>query len=234
MTTMKITTPKDPLARTAWIVSGLIILAMLVLSAWAWVRTPAGAQIPIHWNAAGEVDGYGSKWVGLFLMPLITTAVALLLSQLPAIDPKGANILRSGKAYYVTWIALIGLQLLVHGVIIAAILGHEANIGRIIPFGVGVMFIILGNYFGKIRPNYTMGIRTPWTLASDLSWNKTHRLGGKLFIAVGLFMATAVFLPISELWVYVMLAGLFGSIILLTIYSYIVWKQDPDKVSKRP
>lgn len=229
MTNMKTTVPKEPLARTAWIVSGLIIVTMLLLSAWAWAKVPAGAQIPIHWNAAGEVDGYGNKFVGLFLMPLITTAVVLLFSQIPAIDPKGANILRSGKAYYITWLAIVVLQLLIHGVTIASILGWQTNIGRIIPAGVGVLFIILGNYLGKIRPNYTMGIRTPWTLASDLSWNKTHRLGGKLFIFTGLLMLAAMLFPLSEMWVYIMLSALFGSLIVLTLYSYLVWKQDPNK-----
>ena len=88
----------------------------------------------------------------------------------------------------------------------------------------GILFIVIGNYLGKIRSNYMMGIRTPWTLSSDLAWDKTHRLGGKLFMLAGLLLLlSALFLPVTW-WVYVMLGTLFPMLIVLFVYSYLVWR----------
>ena len=97
-----------------------------------------------------------------------------------------------------------------------------------VPAGVGVMFLVIGYYMGRMRSNYMMGIRTPWTLTSELSWQKTHLWGGRAFMLLGVLFALTGFLPISGWWIGVLMGGMLAMIIGLFVYSYLVWKDDPN------
>lgn len=214
--------------RNYLIFSAIVAVLMFALSAWAWGQIPADAQIPVHWGINGQPDRYGGKFEGLLLMPIIVTAVAALLAVVPRIDPRGENIKRSSKAYGALWIAIMLFFLFLHGSLIFSTLGRDVPIDMIVPGGVGLLFIIIGNYMGKVRRNYMFGIRTPWTLASDLSWNKTHRLGGRLFILLGLLMISTALFTTGAVTFGIMFAGIIGLLITVFAYSYTVWKQDPD------
>ena len=168
--------------------SGAVVGAMTLVSAWAWTQLPAGAQIPIHWGFDGTVDGYAPKEVGLLLLPLLTAGLAGLLAMIPRFEPRRANLERSGKAYGATWVVIVSLLGAIHVLAVAVALGAGLDVTRLILIAVGVVFGVIGNYLPKVRPNYLMGIRTPWTLASDLSWVRTHRLGGRLFVVEGLVL----------------------------------------------
>jgi uncharacterized membrane protein len=135
--------------RNILIFSGLVLAIMYIVSAWAWVQIPAGTQVPIHWNVQGEVDGYGSKFWGLLLLPLVTTGIVALFAALPKIEPRKSNIARSQKAYVSFWAVFMLFMLVLHIALVAATLGFQADIGLIVPIMVGVMFIVLGNYLGK-------------------------------------------------------------------------------------
>lgn len=210
--------------------SGVVVAAMTVAGLVAWLQLPAGAQVPIHWGPTGEVDGYADKTLGLFLLPLIVAGLTALFVAIPRIEPRRANLERSSTAYAAIWIAsfllLGGLQLLVVGVA----LGATVDVTRLMLIGTGAMLIVIGAYLPRVRPNYMVGIRTPWTLTSDLSWRRTHRLGGRLFIlGGGLLIAMGVVGtgPTS------LLAILIGWVVLLVVivfaYSYRVWTTDPDR-----
>ncbi|MEZ4659078.1 MAG: SdpI family protein [Caldilineaceae bacterium] len=207
--------------------SAVVIGVMFLLAAWAWVQIPEGAQIPVHWGLNGTADRYGGKFEGLLLPPLITLGIALLMAVIPRLDPRGENIARSPQAYKAIWVGILLFMLAIHAIAILAALGWSVNIGRIVGSMVGILFIVLGNYMGKIRSNYTMGIRTPWTLASELSWNKTHRLGGKLFVTLGVLVVIVALLGQSALTFYIMISGLLITVIAVFAYSYVVWKNDP-------
>ncbi|MEZ4712435.1 MAG: SdpI family protein [Caldilineaceae bacterium] len=209
------------------IFSVAVIGIMFGLAAWAWAQLPAEASIPVHWGINGEVDRYGGKLEGLLLLPAITLLVVLLLAFIPRIDPRGQNIMRSAKAYKSIWAIMLLFMLAIYLISILAAFGWIINMGRIIGPALGVLFIVMGNYMGKIRSNYTVGIRTPWTLASELSWNKTHRLGGKLFVALGVLMLVLTLVSQSALTFYLMMAGLLITLITVFAYSYVVWKNDP-------
>lgn len=209
------------------IISAIVVLCLFALSAYAWAKVPAEASIPVHFNAAGEADRYGGKFEGLLLLPIIVTAVVALFAFIPRLDPHGDNIMRSRTAYFATWAILLAFMLLMHTAIILTVLGVGINLFSFMPLALGLIFIVLGNYMGKIRHNYMFGIRTPWTLASEQSWNKTHRLGGKLFILLGLLMMVSMFLLSPDSWVYVIVGGTFALVGVLMVYSYLVWRQDP-------
>lgn len=212
--------------------TAVIAVIMFLISAWAWQQLPAGEPVPIHWNAAGEVDGYGSKFEGLLLMPIIMVVAMGIVAGTTYIEPRRRNLLQSHRAFGAFWIALSLFFLLMHTSTILIILGYDISINVIIAIGLGGLFMIIGNFLGKIRSTYTFGIRTPWTLDSELAWNKTHRLGGKMFMLAGFITLLSGFLLDGFASFVVMLVSLFAAAIVPIVYSYFVWRDDPDVKTK--
>lgn len=204
-----------------------IVLGMFVASAMAWSHVDG--PVPIHWNASGEVDGYGGRFEALLLLPLIAVGLYGLLAVLPKVDPAGANYESFAGAY--AWIRLgtTAFMAVIHGFVIATALGAGIDLFFVFPLAAGALFLLLGNVMGKIRPNFFAGIRTPWTLASTKSWSVTHRRGGWVFIATGIgFLAMIV---VREAWfLWAVMGGLAVGIAWLTFVSWKVWRDDPDRV----
>jgi uncharacterized membrane protein len=212
------------------IFSGAVVGAMTLLSAWAWTQLPAGAQVPIHWGLDGRVDGYAPREIGLFMLPLMTAGIAALLAVIPRFEPRRANLERSGKAYAAIWIAVVSLLGAVHVLSVAVALGAVLDMSRLIPIGVGLVFVVIGNYLPTVRPNYLVGIRTPWTLASDLSWVRTHRVGGRIFVIEGLALIALGLVGVGAEMLAVAIVGAMAiAIVIAIVYSYRVWKVDPEK-----
>ena len=209
------------------LVSGIALLAMLVVSAYAWVRIPAGAAVCTHWNAMGQCDGWGSRAQALLLMPAVVAAISVLFAAIPRIAPRANHIAQSRQAYTVVWLAMLAFFLVFHVTLTLDNLGHAIDIAVIVPVLTGALFIAVGSVMDRVRSNYLFGIRTPWTLASERSWRKTHRLGRVLFIALGLLVAAGAVLGTGALWVYLMLGGIVAMLVTLTITSYVVWRRDP-------
>ncbi len=215
--------------RSGLIFGIVIVIVMFAISAWAWVQLPAGAQIPVHWGVDGQPDRYSGKVEGLLLMPLIAAGLMALFEIIPKMEPRRSNILRSEKAYNAVRISLLLFLLGLYIVIVANILGYPIDMNFMVALGTGLLFIVLGNYLGKVRSNYMFGIRTPWTLTSDLAWNKTHRLGGRLFMLSGaVIILCGIFTP--QWIVGAILIGALGTTAVTMIYSYRIWKSDPDAI----
>jgi uncharacterized membrane protein len=215
--------------RTWEIVQLGIIAAMFIAAGVRWGSVPD--RIPVHWNSAGQVDGYGGKFTGLLLMPIITAGLYLLLKYIPRIDPARRNYESFAGTYMLIRVVLTMYMAFIYAVLLLAI-GREETfpVGGLIIGAVGILFIILGAVMGKFRPNWFAGIRTPWTLTSKLSWTKTHRVGGWIFIATGVAtMLGAIFNP--EWAIYAMFIVMIPGIIFLFAYSYFVWRDDPDRVA---
>jgi uncharacterized membrane protein len=216
--------------RPMLIYSFVVVGLMLALSAWAWTQLPADASIPIHWGVDGQPNGFAPKPIGLFLVPGITALITALFAVIPRIEPRRANLERSGTAYRATWVGVVTLMGVVHAAAIAAALGAEFDISRVVLIGVGALFVVIGNYLPKVQSNFLMGIRTPWTLTSDLSWQKTHRLGGRLFVLEGLVLIVLGLIGASPQWLGVLIvAGIAILLVVVFAYSYRVWKADPAK-----
>jgi len=139
----------------------VITLSMLAVSAYAWFQLPAGAQIPAHWNAAGEVDRYAGKIEGLLFLPAISVGLFLLLALIPKIEPRKLNMQQSAKAY--TAVAVIAglIMMLIHVMTVATALGFKVAFAAVLTAAVGLLFIVMGNVMGKIRSNFMFGVRTP-------------------------------------------------------------------------
>lgn len=211
------------------LVSLLVVLVMFVVSAWVWFQLPAGASVPVHWGINGEANRYGGKVEGLLLLPFMTLAISVLFYFLPRLDPKGENILRSGPAYRAMWIVLLFFMFTLHLVTTGIALGFNLPINQFILPAVSVLIIVIGNYMGKVRQNYLMGIRTPWTLANEEVWNRTHRLGGRLFVVSGFLSLLAMFFgPVVELIVFGV--SLLVAVGWTVVYSYVIFEQ----IKRRP
>ena len=216
--------------RSLVIFSAAVIAAMTVLGVWAWFQLPADAQIPIHWGADGQPNGYAPKTIGLFLLPLITVGVAALFWAIPVIEPRRANLLKSAKAYQAIWVGTVLLLAAIDLVTTAAALGATFDITLIAFVATGALFIVIGNYLPKVRPNYMVGIRTPWTLTSDVAWDRTHRIGGRLFVLEGVvFIVLGLVRPAPGTLVAVLIGGIVVMLVVLFGYSYRVWKHDPER-----
>lgn len=202
----------------------LLIALAFAISVILYKRLPD--PMPTHWNVQGQVDGYSPRPVGAFLMPLIMIAIAVLIPVLPKIDPRGRNYEKFDTTYFTIMNATVTLMLVIHVFALAAALGMSVSIGRLIPATIGLLFIVMGNVFPRVRPNWMVGIRNPWTLSSDRVWERTHRVGGYLMLGLGVLLLLAgPFAPATVAFVLVV-GGTIAVVLGITIYSYVLWRQE--------
>ena len=180
-------------------------------------------QVPHHWNGAGEIDGYAGKWI-IFLFPAISVGVTAFLTLLPKIDPKGENILKSAVMLEVTMLFVVILMAAVIPVIACAAFGIDIHAAKIIPSVVGIFLAVSGNFMPKIKQNYFVGIRTPWTLANEIVWQKTHRVGGWVFLISGITLAVGVIMPVP-FNVIVPVCMIIGGTVWAYLYSFLLFKR---------
>jgi uncharacterized membrane protein len=204
-----------------------VIAAMFAASAAVWTRVPT--PLPIHWNAAGEVDGWGNRGVALLTVPIAAVAIDALLRALPRIDPGGENYRSFPGAYRAARLALLVVLAGVHAVLVASALGFRFDVVRVVFAGVGVLHVVLGGVMGKLRPNWFIGIRTPWTLSSKRSWVRTHRVAGVVFVLGGAAMTAAALLRPSSALAAIFAFAL-GPYPVLIGYSWWVWRRDPERL----
>ena len=193
-----------------------LLTAPLVALAIYWNDLPA--RVPIHWDLRGQINGWATKTPGIFIVPLTALGVVVLLRILPWFDPKLRRSSSEGSLMPVVLpivrIACLLLLDTIFFVQIATSLGRNVAGGRIIMTCLLVFFVILGNYLGNLRPNYFVGIRTPWTLENPKTWRATHRLCGRLMFFGGLILFIAQFF-LGEL--------IFGGLFVASILSLAAW-----------
>jgi len=223
------TSTKMPL-KTGLIWSVAILGITLAISAYAWLKIPAGQLIPIHWGLDGQADGFAHKTGGLLAMPLTMLGTVLLFILVSRIEPRQRNIALSAKAYTSIWVASLALLAIVHAAIVAVALGWRIDVMIVTQIFLGLLFVVMGNYLGKVRSNFVFGIRTPWTLSSEYSWNISHRFGGKMMVLLGLILLGGVFLNDSVIWFVLLFSEMIVITVMLSIYSYILWRHDPARV----
>lgn len=182
--------------------------------------------MPTHWNAAGVADDYSSRAVGAWLMPLTAVGIYLLLLFLPRVDPRKENVARFSDTYTLLRVGITIFFVLIQGLILYTVLSAEARLNpSIILIAMGGLFMLLGNYMPRMRSNWFMGIRTPWTLSSERVWTRTHRLGGRLFVLAGFItIVTALVAPETGIW-FVLGASLLAGFVPVA-YSYLIFREE--------
>ncbi|WP_421788630.1 SdpI family protein [Hyphobacterium sp.] len=223
--------------RLGLLISLIAFVIAAAFSAYGWLNTEPGAQVPVHFDLSGQPDRYGSKAEAFLFLPALLVGITFLLAIAPEIDPRGKNVRRSRPLYIVGWIigvvSLAGGQGLitwtaVGGGIEGAVMARSAAVF------IALIMILLGLVIAKARPNFFAGIRTPWTLSSDLSWDKTHRWASRIYLLVGLAGLAAAFLMPPEVTTFVLLAALLTTTLGLVVYSWWVWKHDPARETLTP
>ncbi len=207
----------------------LLFVGSLAYALYGIAQVPADALVPTHWNAAGEPDDWGSRW-SMLLGPGIQLFMLGLIPLVARVEPRRQHMRMSYGPLRTVLIAMSVLFAGVSVMIVRSSLGEEVDIGRWMIIGMGLLFLVLGNMLGKIRSTFTFGVRTPWTLSSEKSWVATHRLTGRLWTGIGfVVLVLGLFGFVGEVMLYVFLGGILGSVVVVTVYSYFVWKADPDR-----
>jgi uncharacterized membrane protein len=183
--------------------------------------------VPTHWNIQGKVDGWGDKWWATFLMPGIMVLMLILFVFLPALSPRHFEVDNFRSTYLYIMVVMTALFAYLNGVILLAT-WQEVNggnkfidIGRAMIGGMFLFFALLGNVMGKVRKNFYIGFRLPWTLASDRVWNDTHRLAAWLMVAGGIvgFLLVLAGLPLPWL-----IGVLLVTFLIPAVYSFVHYK----------
>ncbi|MBP3665041.1 MAG: SdpI family protein [Tyzzerella sp.] len=202
------------------IITSIVILLPILIGIILWNKLPD--QVPTHWNAQGEVDGWSSKVFAVFGLPIVLFAVHWMCILVTSVDPKKQNI--EGKVLWIVfWICPI-ISLLVGMLSYGAALGVEFKVDKIMLAIMGIMFIVIGNYLPKCKQSYTVGIKLPWTLNDEENWNCTHRMGGKLWVISGIILLLSMLLPTSAMAI-VVLAVVGVSVLVPTVYSYLLFRE---------
>jgi uncharacterized membrane protein len=203
---------------------GIVVVAFVV-AVWLYPLVPD--QMPSHWNAAGEVDGYLPKFWGLFLMPIISLGMLLLFVAIPRIDPLKKNLETFRGHFDVFVVILIGFMFYINMLVLLWTLEYQFSIIQALVPAFAVLFFYAGVLIQHSKRNWFVGIRTPWTMSSDRVWEKTHRRGGKLFKAVGVIVLLGMVFEDLAIWI---LVGPIVAVAVYTMaYSYFEYQKEKRK-----
>ena len=199
------------------IISSLVALLPIIAGVMLWDKLPA--ELPIHWDISGNVDGYASRTFVVFLFPLILTALHWLTIFVISTDPKRQN--HSDKMMIVVYWLVPVLSIVISRACYATALGMDIMMDTLLPALMGVIFIVIGNYLPKCKQSHTVGIRLPWTLNSEENWNKTHRLGGYTMVVGGIVIFATAFIGIF--WLFMVITAVM--VIVPIVYSFVLYKK---------
>ncbi len=197
----------------------LLLAIMFAFTIYSYTQLPE--QIPIHWNEKGVANGFGAKWT-IFILPAITIIAYLVLLILPKYDVYKKNLEKCNTPIYWLTVLIVIFFILLHTTTILQAAGVQFNMNYVLIPLFGLFFIGIGFILPHIKRNFFIGIRSPWTLSSEKVWDKTHKVGGKVFIIAGaLTLVSIVFINYALM---IMVASLLIGSIGLVIYSYKIYK----------
>ena len=197
-----------------------LILLVLAMTAIAYPHLPD--RVPTHWDAHGDVNGWSDKSKLFIIQPVMMSGILLLFWALPWLSPKHFEVDSFRTTYLYIMLMILATFTYVHLLILAAGLSWHIDVGRALVGGVCLLIALLGNVLGKIRRNFYVGIRTPWTIANEHVWNATHRLAAKTFFAGGLLGLIFVIFR-GPFWLPV--AAILAAALIPAIYSLVFYKQ---------
>jgi len=198
----------------------LLIFVSFLIAAELYTRLPQ--NVPTHWNLHGVANGFTPKPWGAFMGPMILLFLFLVLRILPAISPQGFRMNNFEGVYRIIRTTFMTFLFIITTVSVLEAAGMQLPIGRIVICSIGLLLAVLGNYMGKLTRNFFIGIRTPWTLASDEVWLRTHRLGGLTFTALGIFLILLGILNAGIGW---MVPAILIATAIPVVYSFVIYRR---------
>ena len=205
-------------------VNGLIAAAMAGFAWWVAAGLAPGAELPIHWNAAGKADRFAPALAALLWPAGISLLLGGLFAAIPRLEPLQHRLEGSAALLRSAWIGIMLLMVFVQLMIAAPALGW--NIGtELLLVGIGALLVMIGDSLPKSRPGFFVGIRTPWTISDTDNWIATHRLGGKIMMGAGCLTVLAAFVPVPPTARIAVIIGLTGIAALVPVfYSWWLWR----------
>jgi uncharacterized membrane protein len=198
------------------------ILGLTAIVSWR-VYAALPETVASHWNAQGLADGYMTRFWGVWLMPILAAGFFLLLFFLPVIDPKRRNI-EAFRPYYEDFtILFLAFFCYVHALTLLWNLGRPFDLLRLMAPAFGILFFGVAELISRAEPNWTIGIRTPWTLSNETVWRRTHVLGGRLFRAAALASFVGALFPRAAIWL--ILAPTVAAALISAIYSFFLYRR---------
>jgi uncharacterized membrane protein len=198
-----------------------VIIVMLFMAAYFYPNMPD--KIAVHWNAAGQADGYASKAIGILALPIITIGIYALFLVIPVIEVFKENLAAFREVYDSIKLFIAVFMLVIYSASILQNIGYKFNMTIVIMPAVAVLFYYLGTVMPKMRRNFFVGIRTPWTLANDEVWAKTHAAGGKTFKVNAIIILVAT--VISDYGAGIIIASVLLNALFLAVYSYVLYRK---------
>lgn len=202
-----------------------IVIVALMFAAGAVLYPYLPDMVPTHWGIEGEPNAWSPKAWGAWIIPLMALLFLVLFPVLPKLDPKRENYENFKKPWSVIQTSLVAFMAYMYGVTMYVTFRPQYNssVGRMVTFGIGILFVILGNVMGKVRQNYFVGLKTPWTLSDPEVWQKSQRVAGWAFVLAGLaFMVEGVvWFAILPVFAVVMASVVIAPI----VYSYLLARQ---------
>ena len=209
--------------RSTLVIHLVLLACMMALSIWgAFVLAP-DVRVPIHWNWRLHPDRWAGKTELLVFGPAMSAFLATVFALAPKLDPRGKNLLRSFAAYRTAWLASASLLAILHVTTVGTAAGWPIHTESALPFALAFLFVAMGNVMGKVRSNHVFGMRTPWTLASEQVWSKTHRATGRLFVLLGL-VGFAAALGSIRIATFVLAFGALAVALFAVVHSYVTWR----------
>jgi uncharacterized membrane protein len=208
------------MTRKYYIIGFALVIVCFVVAAILYPHLPS--RVPAHWNIHGQVDRYGGKWELLAILPGTMLGMMGLMAAIPWLSPRHFEVESFRSTYLYIMVVALAFLAFAHALMLwAAVTGH-VDINKAIWGGACLLFALLGNLMGKVRRNFCIGIRTPWTLADERVWNATHRLGAKTMVLVGL---TGLILALAGAHPLLCLLPVPAGAFVPAIYSLIYYKQ---------
>ena len=215
--------------RSLLIASFALLAVVIAFTAWAWVQIPDAALIPTHWNAHGQVNGFMHKMPGLVVAPAMMAVLLAVFWVITIVEPRQNNLARSRGLLFVGLAGGLIMLTLAQANIILTALSIPVPVLRSVLPAVAALVIVIGNFMGKTRANFFLGVRTPWTLESDHSWEKTNRWAGRFLIFSGVATLVALLISTETAAIGVLVGTLLLGMTVSVALSYIFWKQDPNR-----
>ncbi|THD77362.1 MAG: DUF1648 domain-containing protein [Phenylobacterium sp.] len=211
--------------RKQLLVSGGTLGAMLALAGLAWAYLPT--QLAVRWDIHGDPAGYLDRLPALLIVPAIGFALTAFFALAPTLMPARSRLERSAVAWTAIWMVVLGNMLFSQILLVAANLGLPLDVARCSDLYAAVVIFVTGNWLGKLRHNPLFGLRTPWTVADERVWDKTHRFAGRLLVLAAVVLAAAGLLlpagPQANPVLYaLMIACAAGPALAAVIYSALI------------
>ena len=198
----------------------VLVVVSIAMSVVFYDRLPD--PVPTHFDATGRANGFTPKPFGAFVGPALIAFLGILFEVLPRISPRGYRMARFERTYQIVFCAILGVMFVLATVALLEATGVKIRVDRVALISIAVLLLIIGNFMGKLTRNFFIGIRTPWTLASDEVWFRTHRFGGWLTVIAALILFAGAFLGAGPSLILVVVVAL---AVVLTVYSYVIYRR---------